>query len=233
MKNVAVIGDNAGHNWHASLDGKMESTLLEGQQDGVLGVAAGSFRKHVDALALRLNLPGGTGHGIPRIPGVLAIDEDGAAEAHEPAQKGDLLEVRLGRDAAPLGEQGAEHEHVELRLVISDEDSRTGGAEDVFGVVNVKDNARRQGHCVVEGAGGGPLRDALLADEGEDDGGKDAKDGADEQRDVRGQGAGNEAGLGSDEGHHVEEDGDGDVADGDLDGEVDDGHVDEQPLKHK
>lgn len=184
MKNVAVIGDDARHNWHASLNGKMERALLERQQDRVLGVAAGSFREHVDALALHLNLPGGSSHGVPRILGVLAIDKDGTAQAHKPSQEGNLLEIRFGSDAAPLGEQGAEHEDVQLRLVIANEDGRPNGAEYIARVVNLEDNARRQSHGVVERAGGNPLRNTLLANEGEEHGGDDTKDGTHEQRHI-------------------------------------------------
>lgn len=79
MENMAIVGDHDGHNGDASLDGKMKSTLLEGQQHGVFGIAASALGKHVDALLLGLNCLRGTLHGLARIFAVLAIDEDGTA----------------------------------------------------------------------------------------------------------------------------------------------------------
>lgn len=226
VEDVAVVCDDDGHNGHAGLHGEVEGALLEGQQHGVLGVAARALGEHVDALLPGLDLLGGAGHGLPGVLGVLAVDEDGAAEAHEPAEEGDVLEVRLGGDAAPLGEHGAEHEDVKLGLVVADEDGGPGGGEDLVRVLDLEDDARGQAHDVVEGASGCPLRDALLADEGEEDGGEDAEDGADEERDVGGEGAGHEAGLGNGEGRHVEEEGDGDVAHEEVDEVADQGrHV--------
>lgn len=226
VEDVAVICNNDGDNGDAGLDGKVESALFEGQQYGVLGVAASAFGEHVDALLLALNLLGCAGHGGSRIFGVLAVDEDGAAEAHEPSEEGNVLQVRLGCDAAPFGEHGAEHEDVELGLVVADKDCGSSGAQNILGVVDFENDAGGQAHEEAETASCGPLRDALHANEGEDDGGKDTKYGAKQEADVGGQGASNEAGLGDDEGSHVEEAGEKGVAHEELDEITDNGgHV--------
>lgn len=128
-----------------------------------------------------------------------------------------MLEVRLRGDAAVLGEHGAEHEDVELRLVVSDEDGGAGGAEDVAGVVNLEDDARGQVHEVLEGTGGDPLRDLLVAGEGEGGRGGGAEEGAGDEGDVGGEDAGDEAGAGHGEREGVEEDGEGEVAHEELD----------------
>ena len=64
---------------------------------------------------------------------------------------------------------------------------------------NVKVDARRPGHGVVEGAGDGPLADAVLADEAEDEGGEDAVGGAEDEAAVGGEEAGVEGGGGDGE----------------------------------
>lgn len=135
-----------------------------------------------------------------------------------------MLEVRLGGDAAPPGEHGAQHQHVQLGLVVADEDGGADGAEHVGRVVDAEGYAGGEAHHVVERAGGGPLCDALLAEEGEDDGGEDAEEGADEEGDVGGEGAGDEAGFGDGEGECVEEGGEGGVAGEEFDEDVGDGH---------
>lgn len=209
---MAVVCDNAGDYGDTGLDGQVEGALLEGEQHGLLGVAAGALGEHVDALALGLDLVGGALHGLAGVLCVLAVDEDGAAQGHEPAEEGRLLERGLCRDAAVLGEHGAQHEDVELGLVVPDEDGRARGAEDVARVLDDELDARGQEHGVLEAPAGGPLGDALPADEGEEDGDEDAVEGGQDERDVRGQAAGDEAGLGDHHGEGVEEDGEGSVA---------------------
>ncbi|KAI6767037.1 hypothetical protein HG531_011397 [Fusarium graminearum] len=164
----------------------MESALLERQQHGLLGVASSTLGEHVDALSLGLDLAGGALHSIT---GILA--------------KGDLLERSLGGNTAVLGEHSSQHENVELGLVVADKDSRARGSEDIVRVLNDKLNAGGVEHEVVKGATDSPLRDALLADEGEEDGGKDTVGGDDEERDVGGETAGGKGSLGNDEGHGV------------------------------
>lgn len=200
---MAVICNHNGDDGDTSLDRKMKGSLLEGQQYGILGVTPCALGEHPDTLLLRANLVCGAAHGLPGILAILAVDEDAPAQAHEPAEEGHLLERALGGDAAVLGEHGAEHEDIELGLVVPDEDGRARGAEDVRRVVNLEVDARGEAHEVVEGAAGGPLGDALVTEEGEDDGGEDAEDGGEEEADVRGEGPGDEGGLGDGEGEGV------------------------------
>ena len=127
-----------------------------------------------------------------------SIDKDGAGERHEPAEEGHEAEGPLGRDAAVGREDGAEEEDVELGLVVPDEHARSRAqvfpARDDF-----KADARGPGHGVVEGAGDGPLADAVLADEAEGEGGEDAVGGAEEEAAVGGEEAGVEGGGGDGE----------------------------------
>lgn len=64
VQDVAVVGDDAGDDGDAGLDGEVKRALLEGQQSGLLCVAAGALGEHVDALALGANLLGGALHGL-------------------------------------------------------------------------------------------------------------------------------------------------------------------------
>ncbi len=211
-EDVAVVGGDDGHDGDLGLDGEVEGALLEGQQGGLLGVAAGALGEHVDALALGADLVGGAAHGLAGVLAVGAVEEDAAAEGHEPAEEGRLLERGLGGDAAVLGEHAAEHQHVELGLVVADEDGWADGVEVVVGVLNVEGDARGQAHGVLEAAGRGPLRELVEAEEAEDDGGDDAEERAEEQAQVRGQRAGHEGRLGDHGGQHEEEEGEGGVA---------------------
>lgn len=212
VENVAIVGNDNGHNGDLSLNSQVESALLEGQQLGFLRVAPGSLGEHVDTLLLLLDLVGGAGHSGARVGAAGAIDEDGAREGHEPAEDGCLFQRALGGDGAVLGEHAAQHEHVELGLVVADEDGGAGLAEDVLGVLNLEAHARGQGHDILEGAADGPLRALAVAEQREGDGGEDAEAGAEDQRQVAGERAGHEGGSGQDEGQHVEADGEGDAA---------------------
>lgn len=154
---MAIVGDNNRHNGDLGLDGEMESALLEREQNRVLGVAPRALGKHVDALALFLNLVGGTGHRCASVLAVLAVNEDGCAEAHEPAQEGRLAQGGLGGHAAVLGEDTAEHEHVELGLVVADENGGAGRLEDALRVDGVEGDTRGEEHEVFEAATRRPL----------------------------------------------------------------------------
>lgn len=213
VQDVAVVGDNDGNNGNASLDSEVEGALLKRQQDGILGIASSAFGEHVDALFLGLDLLGGALHGGAGILGVCAVNEDGAAERHEPAEEGDMLELSLCRDGAVLGEHGAEHQDIELGLVVSNEDGGAGGAEDVVGVLDDKVDAGSEAHDDVECASRGPLGNLALAADGEDNGGEDAIEGDEEEREVGGERAANKSRLGEDGGQHEEGRGDDDVSD--------------------
>lgn len=211
IQHIAVVGHDDGDNGHAGLDGEVEGALLEREQRGIFRVAPGSLGEHVDALSLGLNLLRSALHGIARILAILAIQKDGPAQRHEPSQERRLLQRRLGRDAAILGEDGAEHEHIQLGLVVANEDGGPRGAENILGILHVKGDADGEAHEVVKGAPGGPLRNLLLAGEGEGDGGEDAVEGDEDERDVAGEDAGDKGGLGDERGQAVEEEDDGGV----------------------
>lgn len=181
---MAIIRRHHRHNRHARLDRKMKRALLERQQIGLIEITPGALGKNKDALTIPPHLVGGAikrRHG--RRP-IRAIDEDRARQRHEPSQEGDALQRLLGRDAAVGREDGAEQQDVELGLVVGDEDGRAGG--EVLAAGNVEVHARRQAHDPFEAAARGPLRDAAVAEEAQDEGGEHAVGGAEEEREVGG-----------------------------------------------
>lgn len=130
--------------------------------------------------------------------GIGAIDEDGAAERHEPAEKGHEAEGAFGGDAAVGGKDGAEEEDVEFGLVVPYQHAGSRGQVFLAGD-DFEMDARGPGHGVVESAGDDPLADAVFADETEGQGGKDAVGGAEEEAAVGGEKAGVEGGGGDGE----------------------------------
>jgi len=182
----------------------MECALLEREKDWILGVASCAFGKHVDALALLLNLVGSAGHGLTGVFAVLAVDKDGCAEAHEPAEEGSLAQRGLGRHTAVLGEDTAEHEHVKLRLVVADEDGRASCLQVALWIHGMESDARREDHEVFEEAPCGPLCDLTVSHQPQKDGYKDAEHGGVDQANIRGQGASHEGRLGYCDRQHVE-----------------------------
>lgn len=129
---------------------------------------------------------------------VRAIDEDGAGERHEPAEKGHEAEGAFGCDAAVRREDSAEEEDVEFGLVVSDQHARPR-AQILPPRNDFETDARRPAHGVVERSGNGPLADAVHADEAEGEGGEDAVGGAEDKASIGGEEAGVEGGGGDGE----------------------------------
>lgn len=154
---MAIVGHHHRDDRDLSLNSQMESTLLERQKLRLFAVAPRTLGEHVYTLLLIPNFVGGTTHGLPGILGVLAIDKDAAAQPHEPAQEGNILERRLGSDAAPLGEDRPEHENVELGLVVSDEDGGADGVEVILWVFDREADAGAELHKQLEAAANCPL----------------------------------------------------------------------------
>lgn len=221
---MAVVCDNAWHNRHAGLNGKMESTLLERQQHGLLGVASSTLWEHINALSLGLDLGGGALHSLAGILAVFAIDKDRAAQGHEPAEEGHLLEGSLCGDTAVLGEHCTEHENIKLGLVVPNENSWSRGAKDIVRVFNDKLNTSGVEHEIPKRATDGPLRDLLLADDGEKDGGENTVGSDDEKSYIRCEATGGEGGFRYDEGHGVEEDDEGGIAEDEVGEDAGEGH---------
>lgn len=224
---MAVVGDYNRHDGRTSLHRQMKSALFERQKHGLLCVASRSLGEHENALALRLNSLGGTAHRRPSILAIGAVNEDGAAETHEPAEKGVAAQLTLGGHAAVLREHTAQHQHIELCLVVGNKDSRTRRAQDILGIINLKREARQQRHSVLEGASCGPLRylPAVTAREAQDDGSGDTEKRAADECHNRRQHARNKASQGADVGQEVKHSRDNKVADKEPgDGRADGGH---------
>ena len=142
----------------------MEGAFLEGKQVGLGRVAPGSLGEHIDTLLVKLDLGRGTGHGLSGVAGVLAVDEDSAREAHEPSEKWYIHQGALGRDGAVLGEDGTEHQGVELGLVVANDDGRPDRVEVAVGVLDGKENASKEQHDPFQGTAGNILCASSMAD---------------------------------------------------------------------
>lgn len=208
-EHIAIIRRHQRHDRHAGLDGEMKGALLEGQQVRLIEISPRALGKNEDALTIPAHFLRRAVKGRHGRRPIRTIDEDGAGQGHEPAEKGDALQRLLGRDAAVGREDGGEQEDVELGLVVGDEDGRAGG--EVVVAFDLEVDAGRQAHEPFEAAACGPLRDAAVAEEPEDDGGEDAVGGAEEEREVGGEAAGVEGGAGELEGEGEEGSRDADV----------------------
>lgn len=132
----------------------MERALFEGPEVGPAGVAAGAFGEDEDALAVGQHLGRGAGEGLAGGLAVGAVDEDGAAEGHEPAEERHALEGGFGGDGAIGGKDAGEEEDVEFGLVVADNDAGAGVGEVVFARDDVEGYAGCVAHGEGEGAGG-------------------------------------------------------------------------------
>ena len=139
--------------------------------------------------------------------GIGAIDEDGAAERHEPAEKGNEAEGAFGGHAAVRGEDGSEEEDVEFGLVVPYQHTRPR-TQMFLPRDDFKMYARGPSHGVVKGSRDHPLADSVLAEETEGQGDEDAVGSAEEQTAVGGEQAGVEGCRGDGEVGEGEEGGD-------------------------
>lgn len=163
----------------------MKRPLLKLQQLRPLRITPRPLGKNKHALPLPTHLPRRPLESRARRSAIRAIDEDGAGEGHEPAEEGHGAEGGLGGDGAVRGEDGGDEQDVELGLVVGDEDGGAGG--EVFAAgEDGEGDAGGQAHGVVEGAGGGVLRDAVVVEQAEGEGGEDAVGGAEEEGEVGG-----------------------------------------------
>lgn len=90
-------------------------------------------------------------------------------------------------------EDGAEQQHVELALVVGDEDGGAGGEVGPAGD-DVEAHAGEEQHRVFEGARDGVLGAEVVGGQAEEEGGEDAVGGAEEEAEVGGEEAGEEGG---------------------------------------
>lgn len=193
--NPPVIRTDAHHDRHLRLHSQMKRPLLEPTQLHLRPTMPGPLRKDKNTLPHFPHLRRRGLKRLQRTDPVRAIDKHGPAQAHEPAQEGDIAQGGLGGDGAVAREDGPEEEHVERGLVVADEDHGPRG--EVLGAGDdVEADAGGEPHGEVEGAGGGPLRDAVVAEEAEVEAREDAVGGAEEEAGVGGEAAGEEGGVG-------------------------------------
>ncbi|QSZ29456.1 hypothetical protein DSL72_003970 [Monilinia vaccinii-corymbosi] len=204
MQHIAVARHHNGHDGDPRLNGQMKRALLKRQQRGLLGIASRALGKNIHALFLVSDLRCRPRHRLSRILRIASVDKHRAAQTHKPAQERNVLQTLLGRHGTVLREDAAQHEHVQLGLMVSDEDGGARGAEVVVGVLDVEGYARGEPHGPFEGAGDGPLGDAVISHEAEEDGYEDAVARAEDEGKVAGEETGEEAGEGKDCRDHVE-----------------------------
>lgn len=105
------------------------------------------------------------------------------------------------------------------------DDDRGAGVEVFCALDDVEFDAGGDAHAKLKGARGEVLREAVFADEAEDDGGEGAVDGAEDEGDVGGEEAGGEGGVGEKDGsagEGEEGNGEGEVGYGEVEEEVED-----------
>lgn len=184
IQNPGIILRHHRTDVHPGLDGQMESPLLERQHDRFSRITPRPLGEDEDILSMLLHLPGRTLKGLHGLTPIHAVDEDGAAQAHEPAQEGDASQTLLGRHGAVFGEDSAEEEDVELGLVVADDDHGSLGGEVLLALDDDEADAGGVAHDEVEGAGDGPLGETVFAEQAEGDRGEDAVGGTEEERGV-------------------------------------------------
>lgn len=163
---MRIILRNDRHNRHTRLHSKMKSPLLKRQQRRLIRITPRPLGEDKNTLPMRLHLPRSTLKRLQRRLAIRPIDKHRPRKRHEPAQQRHVLQRLLRRHAAVGREDGAQHEHVELALVVSDEYGGAGG--EVFDAVNdLELDARGVAHDPAETARGGPLRYSAVADEAE------------------------------------------------------------------
>ena len=124
-QHAPVICRHDGYDGHAGLHGQVERSLFESPQFRSIGVAPRALGEDEDALPLLPHLRRRLVKRCVRGRRVRAVDEDGARERHEPAEKGHEAQGALGRHAAVGGKDGPEEEDIELGLMVPDQHARS------------------------------------------------------------------------------------------------------------
>lgn len=167
IEHVAVIRHHDGHDVHPRLDGEVETTLLEGQHVWPREIRPRSLGEDPDGLLRRLDL---LHRGIETRDGVLsigAVDKDGAGQGHEPPKKRVVLECLFRGDGAVFRKHATQHEDVQLRLVIRDEDCRSRPQPALALHLEPEPDEGREE--TAECSGGRPLGETPPSQEAEDD----------------------------------------------------------------
>lgn len=123
-----------------------------------------------------------------------------------------------------LGKDAAEHEHVQLGLVVSDEDGGASLVEVALRIDDLEGDTGRGGHEELEAACGGPLRTSTLAEEAHYNSRDETVQRGRHQGDVRRQTAGGERGFGRHGRNGVEGEGEGSVASQEIAQVIEEGH---------
>lgn len=145
----------------------MESSLFKRQQLWLVRIAPRPLREDKYTLPMIPHLLRRTIKRLnSRLP-IRPVNKNSPRQRHEPPQEWNLSQRLLGRDTAVWREDSAQHEHVEFGLVISDEHGWPGG--EVLGALDdVEPYTGRKPHHPFEAACCGPLGDAAVAYQSQD-----------------------------------------------------------------
>ena len=167
----------------------MKRSLFKRQQRWPNGIAPCALRKQVDTLAVADHLLRSALHDVAGARGVCAVDKDGAAGGHPGPEDGEFPERAFCRDAAEARKHGAEHQDVELGLMVPDKDGGTGAGEHAMGVEDVEGDATGQPGGPGEETACNVLRGAAETKEAEERDGNEADETRGNEAGVRGEGA--------------------------------------------
>lgn len=106
---------------------------------------------------------------------IRSMTEGGGRDAvrTEPAQNRPILQTALRSNTTPFGEHGAQHEHIQFRLMVSHQHRGPCLSQGVGLIVHGKPDSREEQHAPFEGSGGGVLAETATApktEEGRGDG---------------------------------------------------------------
>ena len=180
-----IIRTHNRHNRHPRLHRQMKRPLLELRQKRSIRITPRALRENKHALPTPLHLLRRARKRLDRTLPIPAIDEHRPTQRHEPSQEGYASEGFLSRHAAVLREYRTQQQHIQFTLMIPHQDTRPR-VQILRPGNNLKSYAGEVAHRVFEGARGGPLADAVVAEQAEGQGGEHAVGGAEEEREVGG-----------------------------------------------
>ena len=185
-----VLCDNR-HDRNTSLDSQMESTLLKRQQLWIIRVTSRSLGENEDTLSMSAHFLRRTVKRLNSRLTISPVNEHRPGQRHEPSQKRHTRKRLLSRDTAVWRENGTQHEHVQLRLMVPNKHRRSSGEMfDTFD--NVESYTRRIPHNPFEAACCSPLRNAAVSHQPQDDRGDYPVESTQQERTVGCQAPGNE-----------------------------------------
>ncbi|KAH3670198.1 hypothetical protein OGATHE_003011 [Ogataea polymorpha] len=157
----------------------MEGPFLEWQQSGPRGVRSRALREHEEAAASSLEVFESLVEHTDGLLAVGSVQEKGARQSHEPAQKRHQLKLFLGRHDTTFGKYPAQHKHVKLGLVVGDQNG--GQTTQFLLTLDFYRDAHNRAKQIVVEARSAPLGQIAFANQRENHGAEDTVRCADHQ----------------------------------------------------